>query len=247
MAGEENDAEVSRKLYDMVINSDETSRRGVCISKEKMLERIAKSDAVVKSQQRDEPDLTDEKRYEILDEILTKKPATFLYRFGTFVSEEDLGYFNNLEDDYEIKFYLKEIKKQLNSKEHKRKVRNRRYECMKKLKSDTDYFGDREMRKRCPLLFEQYVGQFMTDEEYHKMDSNCDETFSGFLFSCIDKARLSEKFEHEKEQEECMEEEEETDSDEDDVEKHEKINSSGINFCESKFRVCVSVNVLCND
>ena len=31
----------------------------------------------------------------------------------------------------------------------------------------SDYFSDEEMKRRCPDLYEQFVGQYLTDAELH--------------------------------------------------------------------------------
>lgn len=45
------------------------------------------------------------------------------------------------------------------------KVRNRRFEALKKLVSEGSYFSEYEMKKRNPLLYEQLIGKFLTEEE----------------------------------------------------------------------------------
>lgn len=42
--------------------------------------------------------------------------------------------------------------------------KNRRYQAMLELLKG-DYFSDNEMRNREPLLWEQLVGQYLSDEE----------------------------------------------------------------------------------
>ena len=49
-----------------------------------MLNRVAKSDAHFKHQQRGEPDLTFDEKLQIATQVLEKNPATFLSRFGRY-------------------------------------------------------------------------------------------------------------------------------------------------------------------
>lgn len=181
-----------------------------------MLSRIAGSDVVVKSQQRGEPDLTVDEKMVILDEILDKRPASFLTRFGRYLTEEDLGNFEHLKGDYEIDFRLKEVKNILDSKKKKTGIRNRRYECLQRLMKDTDYFSDENMRKRSPLLYEEYIGQYLTAEE--KLDRDRAEMGNDLCLSEMIMNRQEREMndwllEYQRDQEASLEEEEEEESD----------------------------------
>lgn len=46
-----------------------------------------------------------------------------------------------------------------------RRLKNRRYEALKKLVETTDYFSEEEMQRRNPILYEQLIGKFHTEEE----------------------------------------------------------------------------------
>ena len=51
------------------------------------------------------------------------------------------------------------------SKSHLKKIRNRRYERLRQLMDESVYFSKEEMQQRNPLLYDFYVGQYLTDEE----------------------------------------------------------------------------------
>lgn len=184
---------------------------------EDMLSRIANSDVVVKSQQRGEPDFTIDEKIAILQEILDKSPSSFLMRFGRHLTEDDLGSFNHLKGDYEIDFRIKEVKNILDIKKSKTGVRNRRYECLQRLMKDSDYFSEENMRKRSPLLYEQYIGQYLTEEEKFERDKaemGDDLNFSDILMRQQEKEMDDWLLEYHRDQESCMQEEEdESDSD----------------------------------
>lgn len=133
-----------------------------------MMERIAHSSATVCSQQRGEPDLTIEQRVEHLAAIYHKSPSAFLSRFGVYMAEEDLRLFD--EENFEENFYLKDIRKRLDPHRMHKVVRNRRHECMRRLMEEGEYFSERTMSLRNPLLFEHYVGQYMSEEERRAME-----------------------------------------------------------------------------
>merc|ERR1719187_2372989 len=57
-----------------------------------------------KHQQRGDPDLSKQEKRRIVTELLDNRPAVFLQRYGKFLSEDHLDYFEDVIDyDYEIK------------------------------------------------------------------------------------------------------------------------------------------------
>ena len=134
----------------------------------RLVERVALSDAVVCSQQRGDPELSVEQRYEHIKSLFYKNRSSFLSRFGSFLLEEDLVCFDK--DNFEEKFYLNSIRKNFNPQYARRVVRNRRNECMRQLIEDGEYFDHRAMSMRDPLLYEHYIGQYMTEEERQAME-----------------------------------------------------------------------------
>lgn len=179
-----------------------------------MLSRIARSDAVVKSQQRGEPDLTVDEKVGILEEILERKPTSFLMRFGRYLVEEDLRNFQHLKGDYEIDFRLTEVKNIIDSKKTKTGIRNRRYECLQRLMKDSDYFSEANMRKRSPLLYEEYIGQYLTEEEKldrDRTEMGGDPCLSELIMNRQEKEMNDWLLEYQRDQEACIEEEEEED------------------------------------
>lgn len=166
---------------------------------------VAKSGCMVKSQQRDEPELTESEKMTILREMISQRPATFLSRFGKYLAKEDLPFFDHLRDDYEVNFRLKELKTFFDSRKSKVNVRNRRYECLQRLMSNSDYFSEESMRKRCPLLYEQYIGQYLTEEEKLQRDKNEmgeEPSLSDFLLYRQEKDMTEWMYEYQKEKEE---------------------------------------------
>lgn len=199
---------------------------GACLSEgqedlnhvKSMLCRIAGSEAVVKSQQRDEPDLTVDEKVAILQEILERKPTTFLMRFGRYLAEEDLQNFEHLRGDYEINFRLNEVKNIIDSKKTKTGIRNRRYECLQRLMKDSDYFSEENMRKRSPLLYQEYIGQYLTEEEKldrDRAEMGGDPCLSQLIMNRQEKEMNDWLLEYQRDQEACVAEEEDSDQDSD--------------------------------
>lgn len=163
--------------------------------KEKMLNRVADSNAHFKHQQRGEPDLSCKDKLKIALDILEQKPVTFLARFGEYLLEDDLTFFEPICKQYEVQFYLKEIRKRLDDRKNKQKIRNRRFEAMKKLMTDTDYFGDEEMKSRNPLLYEQLIGQYLTKEEINQQAEKCSPQLSEVFMQHLQSVKNSELYE----------------------------------------------------
>ncbi|EDO48482.1 predicted protein, partial [Nematostella vectensis] len=182
-----------------------------------MFLRIVNSGVTIKSQQRDEPDLSSEQKIKILEEIKKTNPASFLMRFGQSLVTKDLEYFESLYKqntltNYEIGFRLKEIKKHLDQQKHHVEVQNRRYEAMQRLINDSTFFSEEEMRKRNPLLYEQYIGQYLTEEEKLERDiaeREGEPSLSQLMFSKYDAEKTQWIYNYQREQEREMEEEEE--------------------------------------
>ena len=167
----------------------------------KMLARVAVSDAHFKHQQRGEPDLTMEEKIEIAQNILDENPVTFLSRFHNYLELEDLDYFKDSRDIYEVDFYCKQIYKSKSGSYHKNCVKNRRYEAMKQLISEGDYFSEEEMKFREPYLYDQMIGRFLSDEEVQAKVDKADLRFSSILIRHIDILDENVRFAREKDKE----------------------------------------------
>lgn len=135
----------------------------------RMFDKAMASDITIKSQQRGDPELSNEAKADVLSQLLQNSPGTFLRRFGSLFDEEDLQYFVD-SDHYEVQHYLKEFQKLLVGKKKQNCISNRRYKAIEDLTMTTSYFSEDEMRERCPLLYEQYIGRFMTEEEKESME-----------------------------------------------------------------------------
>ena len=134
----------------------------------KRFDKILSSNQVIKSQQRGDPELTKEEKSSILSNMLLSSPGSFLRRFGSLLDLEDLTYFVT-STDYEVQYRTKELKRLLNGNNRQKRTNNRRYKAIEELTRNSDYFSEQEMKERCPLLYEQYIGKFLSDEERDKL------------------------------------------------------------------------------
>lgn len=193
-----------------------------------MLSRIATSGVTIQSQQRGDEDMCLQDKVHILTQLFSEKPAIFLERFHRVLHTDDLPCFSHLSHIYEVEFYMGEVTKMSNAKASKIQKRNRRYEALKKLESEGEYFSDEQMRSRDPLMFEHYIGQYLTDEERLKMKGEIDQSdlkLSTILTEFMEESDIKLLHQMQKEDEEMIEEEEEEEEEDDDEDEDEEENS----------------------
>ncbi|VDI82237.1 Hypothetical predicted protein [Mytilus galloprovincialis] len=181
---------------------------------EKMLQKLIQTDAFFKHQQIGEPDLCEEEKYKIADEILSKNKTKFLERYWKYLGIEDVVCFENCSSEYEIDFYLKQIKKSKTTNFDKNRTKNRRLKAMQQLISEGDYFSEEEMKYRDPFLYEQLVGQYLDDDEINDKVDKTDLRFSTVLFKHIDILHEHEAYKDQKDTEDGQMEEGESSEDE---------------------------------
>ncbi|XP_067413389.1 coiled-coil domain-containing protein 97 isoform X2 [Emydura macquarii macquarii] len=183
-----------------------------------MLTAVASSQLPVRSQQKDEPDLTAEEKLAILRALYRDKPLVFLERFRRALRVEHLGCFAHLAARYEARFYCDEVRRAARGKAGRTRVRNKRYAALQQLIKGGEYFSDEQMRARDPLLYEQYIGQYLSDEELLALGSQAQAdscSLSGVLLGSYQEQLLQLRLHIQQEQENaCMEEEDEDEDDE---------------------------------
>ncbi|KAK7027372.1 Coiled-coil domain-containing protein 97 [Halocaridina rubra] len=184
--------------------------------RDRIIHHIASSSAILKSQQRYEPDPTFEERKTIAGELLDK-PGIFLYRFGKLLQREHFQYFMKYEGDPEVDHYITESLKHMNKHTARVRIQNRRYAAMQELRRSSEYFSEKEMERRNPLLYDQLIAQHQTSEERLNYTDNNDKdsvSFSSLLLEHIDKRDEKNLKKLQEEEEDDMFEEEETDEEE---------------------------------
>ncbi|XP_071246569.1 coiled-coil domain-containing protein 97 [Salvelinus alpinus] len=140
-------------------NQADTS--GVCA----MVEVVAVSGVQVKSQQVDEAELTlAQRREELLGQYRTR-PLVFLERYQAHLKPQHLSAFCHLTSDPRAQYYCREVRRRTAGRANRTRVRNQRYAALRELQREGQYFSEDQMRTREPLLYEQYIGQYLTEEE----------------------------------------------------------------------------------
>jgi uncharacterized protein YqfB (UPF0267 family) len=135
--------------------------------KRSIIDRVAsKSSEEVrfKSQARGDPQLNFEEKEKILTELLDRSPAQFLFRFGLALHLSELEYFRHFQDDFEVGYHIRSLEERLNAERFRIITRNRRFAAVARLEN-SGYFDDLEMQKRDPLLYEELVEKYMTEDE----------------------------------------------------------------------------------
>ncbi|XP_076174319.1 coiled-coil domain-containing protein 97-like isoform X1 [Ptiloglossa arizonensis] len=181
---------------------------------EELLHYVGRSKAIFKSQQKDDPDLTFEEKLTIARNILKKSHCLFLSKFGHYMKEEHLKYFDKSKDkDYEVAYHINRLQRYFNNSTRLTDVKNRRYQALKTLIKQGEYFSESEMMKRNPLLYEHLIGQYMTEKQ-KKMRDNIDTkniTFVNLLMESIERDSLKQKRKLQEEEEQNVLEETESD------------------------------------
>lgn len=130
-----------------------------------MVEAIARSGSSVKSQQKGDAELTLDQRREELLQQYRSRPLVFLERYHVCLKPQDLSVFAHVSSDPRVLHYGKVIERRAAAFTNRTRVRNQRYAALRALQEGGEYFSDEQMRIREPLLYEQYIGQYLTDEE----------------------------------------------------------------------------------
>ncbi|XP_054002859.1 coiled-coil domain-containing protein 97 isoform X1 [Hylaeus anthracinus] len=187
---------------------------------EEILNHVGRSKAIFKSQQKEDPDLTFEEKLTIARNILKKSYCLFLSKFGRYMKEEHLKYFEKSKDkDYEVAYHINRLRRYFNNSTRVTDVKNRRYQALKTLVKQGEYFSETEMMKRNPLLYEHLIGQYMTEKQ-KKIRDNIDTTnitFVNLLMESIDRDSLKQKRKLQEEEEQDVLEETESDEEQDEI------------------------------
>ncbi|XP_035510584.1 coiled-coil domain-containing protein 97 [Morone saxatilis] len=194
-----------------------------------MVEAIAKSGSPVKSQQIGEAELSLEERREELLHQYSSRPLVFLERYHAYLKPPNLSAFAHVCSDPRVQHYSKVIQRRAAACTNRTRVRNQRYAALRALQREGQYFSEEQMRMREPLLYEQYIGQYLTDEEVLErsqeamQDDAQGEPGGGtgglahLLLNSYQERLIQNRLQEEQDREEGAREEEEDEDDDDDT------------------------------
>ncbi|KAM4531621.1 coiled-coil domain-containing protein 97 isoform 2-T2 [Odontesthes bonariensis] len=130
-----------------------------------MIEDVTMSGSLVKSQQIGDAELTVGQRGHELLHQYRSRPLVFMERYHACLKPEHLPAFAHVSSDPRAQHYSKVVLTRAAGRTNRTKVRNQRYAALRALQKEGKYFSEEQMRIREPLLYEQYIGQYLTDEE----------------------------------------------------------------------------------
>uniref|UniRef100_A0A3Q2XK56 Coiled-coil domain containing 97 n=1 Tax=Hippocampus comes TaxID=109280 RepID=A0A3Q2XK56_HIPCM len=191
-----------------------------------LLEAVVASGSQVKSQQIGDAELTTEERTKELLHQYRSKPLVFLERYHKCLKPEHLSAFSHVSADPRAGHYSEVIQRQAAATTHKTRVRNQRYAALRALQKEGLYFSEEQMRTREPLLYEQYIGQYLTDDEVlersqESMLEGAAGGLSHLLLNSYQERLIQCRLQEEQDREEgAREEEEEEEEEEDEVQEN---------------------------
>ncbi|BFF95524.1 coiled-coil domain-containing protein 97 [Drosophila madeirensis] len=161
---------------------------------------LAENDKIIfKSQQIDDPELPFAEKQQIAQQSFESNREHFLIRFGSYLNVSQLSFFQSLAIEEPIKpemcLLLEDFQRKLNTRTVC--VKNRRYQALQQLLQKGEYFGEHEMMQRAPELYQELVGQYLTEKEKKARDSYDvrNTSFSGILMHTLEKKQRDELLE----------------------------------------------------
>lgn len=146
----------------------------------------------------DESEIRTSVKIKMACDLYKRSPTEFLLQFGKYLTPYHMSYFDNLQAtthlDQNLRECIEQLKNYHSSNSRRKRVRNRRYNALQKLKNETDYFSEKQMMFRSPLLYEQLVGQYLTDEEIKVRDNVDNEnlTLLNMILETVDRNEMRE-------------------------------------------------------
>ncbi|KAF7654256.1 hypothetical protein LDENG_00071870 [Lucifuga dentata] len=198
-----------------------------------MVEAVAVSGGLVKSQQVGEAEMTvDERRQELLHQYRSR-PLVFLERYHAYLKPQHLSAFSHVSSDPRAQHYSKVVQRRAAGCTDRTRIRNHRYAALRALEKDGQYFSEEQMRMREPLLYEQYIGQYLTDQELleRSQEAMLDGAQGGpgegtgglahLLLNSYQERLIQNRLQEEQEKEEGAQEEDEDEEEDDGVKEKE--------------------------
>lgn len=142
-----------------------------------------------------QPELRTNDKIQFAYKLFKQSPVQFLLQFGKYLSPNHLHYFEKLQiNNDKFQSCVAELKLYHSDKCANKRIRNRRYKALQKLQQETEYFSEKQMMLRNPLLYEQLIGQYLTDDEIIERDAVGSEnlTFLNLILDTVDKNEMRE-------------------------------------------------------
>lgn len=147
-----------------------------------------------------EGDLKTKDKLAMAYNLYKQSPLSFLSQYGKYLVPHHMTFFDNLPipTDTEgelLRKCIEDLKIYHSDDVSRKRIRNRRYRALQKLQTESDYFSEKEMMFRNPLLYEQLVGQYLTDEEIQERDGADAEnlTLVKMILDTVDRNEMRER------------------------------------------------------
>lgn len=131
--------------------------------------------------------------------IFLKSPTEFLTQFGKYLSPNHLPYFENMLNDISFNNAafnncIKHLRVYHSERSRHKRIKNRRFRALQKMQEEGDYFSEKQMMFRNPLLYEQLVGQYLDDEEVLQRDAGDikDLSFLNIILRTVEMNEMNE-------------------------------------------------------
>ncbi|RHZ65027.1 hypothetical protein Glove_319g162 [Diversispora epigaea] len=211
-------------------------------SKKELLHFIKENISTIhfKTLRENEIEKSDDIKLAYMKHTLDDDPALFLSKWGKDLPPDQLSKFERLRNDYEINWHLNQLqnftpkvpppvsRNLTPNARHNKQILNRRYRYLITKLDSTSYFNDEAIESREPLLYENYVGQYLPEEERHPPFPDNVNLVDRVLYD-IDQNYIHEKKEEERKLQEEQFEEEEEEEEEEGEEEEEEIEVNGLN------------------
>ncbi|CAF0995025.1 unnamed protein product [Adineta steineri] len=182
-----------------------------------MFDRICSSNVTITSQQRNEPDFTYEQKHTILHDLYTTNPASFIYRFGSLLTDDELKHYFDPNADYI---------RQISTPNRHKICANRRFTYMQQLLANGTYFSDEAMKERSPLLYEQMIEKYNDNTNNQLVKKTADGVLADFYMEHLESMNHHERVAEEFENEERFRNEDDDDESEEDEEEEDETKYS---------------------
>lgn len=131
-------------------------------------------------------------------DLYKQSPIDFLAQFGKYIAPHHIEYFEKVSQlpssAYNFQQCIQNLKRYHSDVSTRKRVTNRRYKALQQLHDEADYFSEKQMMQRNPLLYEQLVGQYLTDEEIKKRDCIDDDnvTLLSMILDTVDRNNMTQ-------------------------------------------------------
>lgn len=146
----------------------------------------------------DEAEIRTSDKIRMATNLYNNSPTDFLMQFGKYLAPYHIEYFEKMSQNpsgtQSFRQCIQHLKSYHSEASRHKRIRNRRYKALQQLQNESDYFSEKQMMQRNPLLYEQLVGQYMTDEEIKERDGTDSNnlTLLSMILDTVDRNNMTQ-------------------------------------------------------